>query len=101
VLDEARTLGVPHACVTVDADYGDGRRHVGWLIGQRPSRGQRGPRKYFWSNLGPQAALETLETMLEYAHRRHWIEQHYEEAKGESRTARRTGAGTAAPGDAR
>jgi SRSO17 transposase len=156
LLDEARELEVAHACITVDADYGDkpsflnaleardeayvvaiavdftvaatrtsepqradvllqgvplrawepvvwaegakgdlhakayalrgyrvdsdGRRHVGWLIGQRPSRGQRGPRKYFWSNLGPQVALET---MLEYAHRRHWIEQYYEEAKGE------------------
>ena len=156
LLDEARELGVPHACLSVDADYGDkpsflnavetraeayvvaiavdftvaatrtseplradgllqgvplrawepvtwaegskgemhakahalrgyrvdsdGRRHVGWLIGQRPSRGQRGPRKYFWSNLGPQTPLAT---MLEYAHRRHWIEQYYEEAKGE------------------
>lgn len=156
LLDEARALGVPHACLTVDADYGDkpsflnaletrkeahvvaiavdftvavtrtsesqradallqavplrawtpvtwaegskgemrakahalrcyradsdGRRHLGWLIGQRPSRGQRGPRKYFWSNLGPHVALAT---MLEYAHRRHWIEQYDEEAKGE------------------
>jgi SRSO17 transposase len=158
LLDEARALGVPHACVTVDADYGDrpsfltaleargesyvvavavdftaavtrtsepqradallkaaprrawgpitwaegargklqakavalrcyrvdgdGTRHLGWLIGQRPTRGQApsGPRKYFWSNLGPQVPLET---MLEYAHRRHWIEQYYEEAKGE------------------
>ena len=158
LLDEARALGVPHACVTVDADYGDkpaflnaleargepyvvaiavdftvaatrtsepqradtllrgvprrawvpvtwaegakgdlhakahalrcyrvdgdGRRHLGWLIGQRPARGQgpAGPRKHFWSAMGPQAALET---MLEYAHRRHWVEQYYEEAKGE------------------
>lgn len=158
LLAEARALGVPHACVTVDADYGDrpsflnalerageayvvavaadftvavartsaprradallasiprrrwqpitwaegakgrlhakayalrgyrvdgdGARHVGWLLGQRPTRGQgpSGPRKYFWSNFGPQRHLET---MLEYAHRRHWIEQYYEEAKGE------------------
>ena len=156
LLDEARALGIPHACVTVDAGYGDapsflnalesrdepyvvaiasdftvattrtsepqradallasvprrqwtpltwaegstgelhakayalrcyradrdGRRHLGWLIGQRASRGQQGPAKYFWSSLGPQAALVT---MLEYAHRRHWIEQYYEEAKGE------------------
>jgi SRSO17 transposase len=158
LLDEARALGVPHACVTVDAGYGDapaflnalearaepyvvaiamdftvavtrtsepqradlllravprrdwtpvtwaegsrgtlqakaqavrcyrvdgdGTRHLGWLIGQRPTRGQlrSGPRKYFWSAFGPRA---TLETMLEYAHRRHWIEQYYEEAKQE------------------
>lgn len=156
LLDEARALGIPHACVTVDAGYGDapsflnaleqrhepyvvaiasdftvatsrtsepqradvllagvprrqwapvtwaegshgdlqakayalrcyrvdgdGRRHLGWLIGQRATRGQRGPAKYFWSNFGPQAALAT---MLEYAHRRHWIEQYYEEAKQE------------------
>src|SRR5215208_3389722 len=158
LLDEARALQVPHACVTVDADYGDkptflnaleargepyvvavavdftvaatrtsapqradvalravprrawhpvtwaegakgqlqakahalrcyrvdgdGRRHLGWLIGQRPTRGQApaGPRKYFWSDMGPQAPLVE---MLEYAHRRHWVEQYYEEAKGE------------------
>lgn len=156
LLDEARALGIPHACVTVDAGYGDapsflnaleqrdepyvvaiasdftvattrtsaparadlllagvprrqwtpvtwaegshgtlqakahavrgyrvdgdGRRHLGWLIGQRATRGQRGPAKYYWSNFGPQAVLAT---MLEYAHRRHWIEQYYEEAKQE------------------
>jgi SRSO17 transposase len=157
LLDEARALGVPHRCVTVDADYGDkppflnaldergeryvvavaesfwialtragvparGRavlaaeparawvtlswregsrgaqrakfralrgwrvdpdetRHVGWLIGQRPARRQRGDPKwrYFWSNFGPDVALDRL---VEYAHRRHWIEQFYEEAKG-------------------
>jgi hypothetical protein len=59
---------------------GDGTRHAGWLLGQRPGRGQRGPRKVFWSNFGPQAFLPEL---LEYAHRRHWIEQYYEEAKQE------------------
>ncbi len=66
-------------CYRVD---GDGTRHRGWLIGQRPTRGQPAgaPRKYFWSNLGPRAPLTE---MLEYAHRRHWIEQYYEEAKGE------------------
>lgn len=156
LLDEARTLGVPHVCITVDAGYGDapsflnalehrdepyvvaiasdftvastrtsaplradallagvprrawtpvtwaegshgslhakayalrgyrvdsdGRRHLGWLIGQRASRGQQGPAKYFWSSMGAQTALAT---MLEYAHRRHWIEQYYEEAKQE------------------
>lgn len=158
LLDEANALGVPHACVTVDAAYGDsppflnglegrgepyvvavaedftvaltragtpqraaallaavprrawtpvtwaegakgqlratacalrcyrvdgdGTRHLGWLLGQRPTRGQdrSGPRKYFWSNFGARASLEE---MLEYAHRRHWVEQYYEEAKGE------------------
>jgi hypothetical protein len=70
---------VPHACVTADAD--DGTRHVGWLIGQRPARGQPDEpkaRKYFWSNSAPQMPLAR---MVEYAHRRHWIEQFYEEAK--------------------
>ena len=156
LLDEARALGVPHACVTADADYGDnpvflngleargerhvvavradftvaqtrrgereravdvlaavprgvwqtvawaegakgtlrakpvatrcwrvdgdGTPHVGWLLGQRPARGQDpdGDWKYFWSDFGPRVALTR---MLEYAHRRHWIEQYYEEAK--------------------
>lgn len=160
LLDEARSLGVPHSCVTVDADYGDkppflnaldereeryvvavaqsfsvavsrsapsvaaeavlkaeeksawvtlswkegsrgrerakfralrlwrvdadGARHVGWLIGQRPARGQArsqsgDPRwRYFWSNF---PALMPLDRMVEYAHRRWWIEQYHEEAK--------------------
>ena len=34
-------------CWRVD---GDGTRHVGWLIGQRPGRGQHGDWKYFWSD---------------------------------------------------
>jgi SRSO17 transposase len=59
---------------------GDGTRHVGWLIGQRPGRGQRGDPKYFWSNA---SAATPIPTLVEYAHRRHWIEQYYEEAKGE------------------
>src|SRR5215208_30279 len=158
LLDDARAMGVPHACVTVDADYGDkppflngldvrgeryvvavaatfavattrrgvpreaavvlraeapgawvtlswregsrgaerakfralrcwrvdGRgeatRHVGWLIGQRPARAQRGdPKwKYFWSNF---PASTPLDRLVEYAHRRWWIEQYHEEAK--------------------
>lgn len=50
----------------VDAD---GTRHVGWLIGQRPARSQRGDPKwrYFWSNF---PALMPLDRMVEYAHRR-------------------------------
>jgi SRSO17 transposase len=160
LLDEARALGVPHSCVTADADYGDkppflnaldereeryvvavaqsfsvavsrsaptaaagevlekeeksawvtlswregsrggerakiralrlwrvdadGTRHVGWLIGQRPARGQarsqRGDPKwrYFWSNF---PAAMPLDRMVEYAHRRWWIEKYHEEAK--------------------
>lgn len=156
LLDEANALGVRHACVTVDADYGDnprflngleargepcvvavccdfrvtttrrgpsaradavlaaeplgswttlswiegsrgeqrakvralrcwrvdgdGTRHRGWLIGQRPARGQHGEPKFFWSSASARTPIPTL---VEYAHRRHWIEQYYEEAKGE------------------
>jgi SRSO17 transposase len=56
----------------------DGTRHVGWLVGEREARGQDGRRKFYWSNLGPQTPLDTL---VGYAHRRHWVEQYYEEAK--------------------
>ena len=64
-------------CWRVD---GDGTRHVGWLIGQRPGRGQHGDWKYFWSDL---PATTPLAVMVEYAHRRHWVEQYHEEAKTE------------------
>src|SRR6202040_711643 len=154
LLDQARTLDVPHACVTADADYGDnpnflaglekrreryvvavrcdfkvalgreatqpaqridavvaavpagqwrtirwregskgwlrgrfcavrcwrvlsdGRRRIGWLIGEDSSDGKR---RYYWSNYRRHVALER---MVEYAHRRHWVEQYHEEAKG-------------------
>lgn len=59
---------------------GDGIRHVGWLIGQRPGRGQSGEWKYFWSNFPPHTPLPV---MVEYAHRRRWVEQYHEEAKTE------------------
>ncbi|MBV8358215.1 MAG: hypothetical protein JO189_09810, partial [Deltaproteobacteria bacterium] len=36
--------------------------------------------KYFWSNF---PATTPLATMVEYAHRRHWVEQYHEEAKTE------------------
>jgi SRSO17 transposase len=62
-------------CYRVD---GDGTRHLGWLIGQRPSRGE-GEWKYFWASF---SAKTPLETMVEYTHRRHWVEQFHEEAKG-------------------
>jgi SRSO17 transposase len=64
-------------CWRVD---GDGTRHVGWVIGQRPGRGQHGEWKYFWSNFPPTTSLDVL---VEYAHRRHWVEQYHEEAKTE------------------
>jgi SRSO17 transposase len=57
---------------------GDGSRHVGWLIGQRPGRGQQGEPKYFWSNFPVDTPLTV---MVEYAHRRAWVEQYHEEAK--------------------
>lgn len=59
---------------------GDGTRHVGWLIGQRPARGQTGDWKYFWSDF---PASTPLAVLVEYAHRRHWVEQYHEEAKTE------------------
>jgi SRSO17 transposase len=64
-------------CWRVD---GDGTRHVGWLLGQRPGRGQTGDWKYFWSDFPADTPLAVL---VEYAHRRHWVEQYHEEAKTE------------------
>lgn len=64
-------------CWRVD---GQGQRRIGWLIGQRPARGATGDWKYFWSNFPPRTPLSTL---VEYAHRRHWVEQYHEEAKSE------------------
>jgi len=64
-------------CWRVD---GDGSRHVGWLLGQRPGRSQHGDWKYFWSDF---PATMPRATMVEYAHRRHWVEQYHEEAKTE------------------
>lgn len=69
---QAKFVGV--RCWRVD---GDGTRHVGWLIGQRPTHGD-GEWKYFWSNF----PLNTpLGIMVEYTHRRYWVEQFHEEAK--------------------
>src|SRR5512135_3214833 len=53
-----------------------GRRRAGWLIGEDASDGKR---RYYWSNFGPDV---TLQRLVEYAHRRHWVEQYHEEAKG-------------------
>jgi SRSO17 transposase len=58
----------------------DGQRHVGWLLGERTTRGQPEERKSYWSNL-PTAA--TLEELASYAQRRYAVEQFHEEAKGE------------------
>ena len=64
-------------CWRVD---GDGTRHVGWLIGERPCDDPAGEQHYYWSNF----PLKTpLAKMVEYEHRRCWIEQYHEEAKGE------------------
>jgi SRSO17 transposase len=57
----------------------DGQRHRGWLIGERPARGQKESGRSYWSDFGPQMPLSE---MVEYAHRRHWVEQFHEEAKG-------------------
>ena len=53
-----------------------GHRRSGWLIGEDGSDGKR---RYSWSNFGPEVVLER---MVEYAHRRHWVEQYHEDAKG-------------------
>ena len=53
-----------------------GRRRAGRLIGEDSSDGKR---RYYWSNFGPDVALQRL---VEYGHRRHWVEQYHEEAKG-------------------
>jgi SRSO17 transposase len=58
----------------------DGQRHLGWLVGERATRGQPEERKYHWSNL---PASATLEELAGYAHRRYAVEQFHEEAKGE------------------
>src|SRR5215211_1499229 len=58
----------------------EGQRHVGWLLGERATRGQPEERKYYWSNL---SASATVEELAGYAHRRYAVEQFHEEAKGE------------------
>jgi SRSO17 transposase len=58
----------------------EGEAHIGWLLGERATRGQPEERKYYWSNL---PASATLEEWVDYAQRRHAIEQFHEEAKEE------------------
>jgi SRSO17 transposase len=52
----------------------------GWLLGERAARGQAQEHQFYWSN---PPAKATLEELVDYAHRRHAIEQFHEEAKGE------------------
>ncbi len=54
------------------------RQQLGWLIGERPARGQSGEWKYYFSNF---PAATPLETMVEYAHRRWHIEEFHEGGK--------------------
>jgi SRSO17 transposase len=54
--------------------------HIGWLLGERSARGQPEERKFYWSNLPASAPLAEL---VDYAHRRHAIEQFHEQAKEE------------------
>ena len=54
------------------------RQQLGWLIGERPARGQSGEWKYYFSNF-PKAM--PLEKMVEYAHRRWHIEEFHEGGK--------------------
>jgi SRSO17 transposase len=58
----------------------EGEAHIGWLVGERAARGQPEEHKFYWSNL---PASATLEELVDYAHRRHAIEQFHEEAKEE------------------
>ena len=58
----------------------EGHARIGWLLGEWAARGQPEEHKYYWSNL---RASATLEELVDYAHRRHGIEQFHEEAKGE------------------
>jgi SRSO17 transposase len=68
-------LQAPFVAVRCWRVRADGRRRVGWLLGEDSADGQR---RYYWSNQGPQASLAT---MVGHAHRRHWVEQYHQEAK--------------------
>jgi SRSO17 transposase len=58
----------------------NGPRYLGWVVGERATRGQPEERKYDWSHRPAETALAEL---AGYAHRRHAIEQFHEEATGE------------------
>jgi SRSO17 transposase len=59
---------------------GEERKNLGWLIGERPGYGQKGDRKYYFSDFPVNTPLEKL---VEYAHRRWIIDRYYEDAKNE------------------
>jgi SRSO17 transposase len=59
---------------------GEERKNLGWLIGERPGYGQKGDRKYYFSDFPVDTPLEKL---VEYAHRRWIIDRYYEDAKNE------------------
>jgi SRSO17 transposase len=54
------------------------RQQLGWLIGERPARGQSGDWKYYFSNL---PKTTPLTKMVDYAHRRWHIEAFHEGSK--------------------
>jgi SRSO17 transposase len=54
------------------------RLQLGWLIGERPARGQEGEWKYYFANFPKSTPLQT---MVEWVHRRFHIEQFHQEAK--------------------
>jgi SRSO17 transposase len=58
----------------------EGEAPIGWLLGERAARGQPEQRNFYWSN---RPAWAPLEELVDYAHRRHAIEQFHEEAKEE------------------
>ena len=54
------------------------RQQLGWLIGERPARGQQGDGKYYFTNFPKSTSLLT---MVDWLHRRYHIEQFHQEAK--------------------
>lgn len=55
------------------------RQQMGWLLGERPARGQTGEWRYYFSTLPGDTPLKRL---VELAHRRWPIERFHEDAKG-------------------
>ena len=51
---------------------------LGWLIGERPARGQQGDWKYYFSNFPADTSLETL---VGYVHQRWQIERFHQDSK--------------------
>ena len=58
----------------------EGQRQVGWLVGERTTRGQPAERQSHWST---RSAAATLEALAGYAHRRYAVEPFQEAATGE------------------